>query len=70
MEVEVGKLSTMPPIPSPDSTRVQFVPNNAVSATAEKMTDRIGIIRKIQQRAQGATNIGAWMFLFFERIKK
>ena len=49
-DVSDGKLLELPPIPSSETIRLQFVPNNSVVETAAKMTGRLRVCRHIQSR--------------------
>ena len=49
-EVDSAKLKSMPPIPSIESIRLQFVPNNAVALAAARMTGKLDVIRCLQAR--------------------
>ncbi len=45
-----GKLQEMPPIPSIEWVRLQFIPNNAFSNMAAKFTGNLGVKRGVQSR--------------------
>lgn len=49
-KVSSGKLETMPPIPSVEWVRLQFIPNNTFSNIAAKFTGRLDVKRGVQSR--------------------
>jgi len=60
-KVSSGKLETMPPIPSVEWVRLQFIPNNTFSNIAAKFTGRLDVKRGVQSRTlrkEHMTSIG------------
>ena len=49
-DIKSGNIQLMPPIPSDESIRLQFVPNSAVVKAAGNMTGRLLVSRHIQLR--------------------
>jgi hypothetical protein len=49
-DVDSGKLVNMPPVPSNQTVRLQFVPNNDTANTAARMTGKLGVVRQVQTR--------------------
>ena len=49
-DIKSGNIQLMPPIPSDESIRLQFVPNSAVVKAAGNMTGRLLVSRHIQMR--------------------
>jgi hypothetical protein len=50
-DVEDGTIDFMPPIPSHESVRLQFCPNDDMANKNAKATGRLGVIRKVQSRS-------------------
>eukprot|EP00984_Skeletonema_dohrnii_P019673 scaffold9466_cov85-Skeletonema_dohrnii-CCMP3373.AAC.1 len=49
-KVSSGKLEKMPPIPSLEWVRLQFIPNNSFAKIAAKFTGHLGVMRGVQSR--------------------
>jgi hypothetical protein len=50
-DVKDGKIVSMPLIPSDESVRLQFCPNDDMANKNAKATGRLGVIRKVQSRS-------------------
>jgi hypothetical protein len=46
-----GKMVSMPLIPSNESVRLQFCPNDDMANKNAKATGRLGVIRKVQSQS-------------------
>jgi hypothetical protein len=49
-QVNKGKLTSMPPIPSMEWVRLQFIPNNAFKSSSLKFVGSLDVVREIQTR--------------------